>query len=551
MLSSPLIVNMSQLSTFFPLNPGPLSNVTFGSIQNTPIGSTTPAAGTFTTLAANNGTLTASAPVLDLSQTWNNAAVTFTGMRFNVTNTASNAASKPFDFQIGGTSVLETNAVGLTTIRRLGAALTYANALEVRRDSSLVFSVRDDGAIAAGNGVSSNAAAASSIHPSIGVMMCAPLCVRWTDSSTSAFAGTADLQLFRDGAHVLAQRTGSNPQTFRLYNTFTDASNYERGFMRWSSNVLQIGTEAAGTGATRNIEIVGNTNFNNNVTVSAGRVLGAQQINLNTTSTALLALGTDSTIRWGAPSATAPLLKRSSTALQVRLADDSADAPLSCSIFNVNGNGAADLVAEFGTAAAGRSHAIQIWGNGTGRNHVITGATTAGVAFSYAAGGQHCAAGTNTTVTGFRQSSVSAYSWSNSSSNAFAGTPDLFLRRDAAGTLSQYDGVNGQAYRLYNTFTSTTSFERLNVRWASNECIIDAEAGSGGGTLRGIKIGSATSSLLGFYGATPVDRPNDVVMSWSNDGSMGDVNNAEDLEARVALYEIRARLRELGLMATT
>lgn len=38
-------------------------------------------------------------------------------------------------------------------------------------------------------------------------------------------------------------------QTFRVYNTRTDASNYERGFLRYSSNILQVGHEALGTGS--------------------------------------------------------------------------------------------------------------------------------------------------------------------------------------------------------------------------------------------------------------------------------------------------------------
>jgi hypothetical protein len=42
---------------------------------------------------------------------------------------------------------------------------------------------------------------------------------------------------------------------FRLYNTFTDASNYERGFMRWDSNNFDIGCEADGTGTLRNVRI--------------------------------------------------------------------------------------------------------------------------------------------------------------------------------------------------------------------------------------------------------------------------------------------------------
>jgi hypothetical protein len=65
-----------------------------------------------------------------------------------------------------------------------------------------------------------------------------------------------DVQLFRGNtASVLELRSGTSPQTFRIYNTYTDASNYERGFMRWDSNNFDIGCEAAGTGTLRNVRI--------------------------------------------------------------------------------------------------------------------------------------------------------------------------------------------------------------------------------------------------------------------------------------------------------
>jgi hypothetical protein len=59
---------------------------------------------------------------------------------------------------------------------------------------------------------------------------------------------TGIVVLTRDADHVLAQRLDTNPQTFRIYNTYTSTTNFERGFLRWSSNVLQIGTEKGGTG---------------------------------------------------------------------------------------------------------------------------------------------------------------------------------------------------------------------------------------------------------------------------------------------------------------
>ncbi len=66
-----------------------------------------------------------------------------------------------------------------------------------------------------------------------------------------ATAATPDLALARDAANTLAQRSGTAGQTFRVYNTYTDASNYEFGFSRWNSNVFEVGTTFLGTGSVR------------------------------------------------------------------------------------------------------------------------------------------------------------------------------------------------------------------------------------------------------------------------------------------------------------
>jgi hypothetical protein len=57
--------------------------------------------------------------------------------------------------------------------------------------------------------------------------------------------------LVKDVAHTLALRFGTNAQTFRVYNTYTDASNYERLSTTWSSNVCYTKPENAGTGSAR------------------------------------------------------------------------------------------------------------------------------------------------------------------------------------------------------------------------------------------------------------------------------------------------------------
>jgi hypothetical protein len=114
------------------------------------------------------------------------------------------------------------------------------------------------------------------------------------------------------------------------------------------------------------------------------------------------------------------------------------------------------------------------------------------------------------------------------------------IHSDASDTIDLRRDGNGQQIRIYNTYASSTDFERARLRWASDEFILDAEKG-GTGTLRGIKIGSATSSLLGFYGVTPVDQPATV----ADPAGGGTV----DTEARTAINAIIDRLQELGLIA--
>lgn len=73
------------------------------------------------------------------------------------------------------------------------------------------------------------------------------------DTASSA----VDVRLQREAANHLAMVNGTNASTFSVSNTFTDASNYERGVLKWDSNILKFGTESAGTGSDRIVQFVG------------------------------------------------------------------------------------------------------------------------------------------------------------------------------------------------------------------------------------------------------------------------------------------------------
>lgn len=73
----------------------------------------------------------------------------------------------------------------------------------------------------------------------------------------NASTGTSMLTAL-DGTGTIAQRAGTTSQSFRVYNTWSSASNYERFVLDWktTSNTLRIGTEAQ-TGTVRDISFVG------------------------------------------------------------------------------------------------------------------------------------------------------------------------------------------------------------------------------------------------------------------------------------------------------
>jgi hypothetical protein len=294
-------------------------------VEGQPIGNTTPAAGTFTTLAANNGTLTASAPVLDLAQTWNAAGVSFVGLRFDVTNTASATGSRVLHFTVGGTN----NLLG---IYRDASGFSASPRFEIG-SSGVAWNIRTRTGGGVGCNFSDIVGLGSSLQFGVG-------------SGTTA----GDLILQRDAANIFAQVNGTNAQEFRVYNTFTSATNHERGFLKWSSNVFQIGTEkGSGGGTARNLHFQtdGSTRLyittggniiigNGDGTTQASSALvwqGNARINATNTLTGVITLGNRDNdgfnrLQFGGTTSSFPALKRSSTVLQSRLADDSDFAPL-------------------------------------------------------------------------------------------------------------------------------------------------------------------------------------------------------------------------------
>lgn len=191
--------------------------------------------GPFTVAA---GTATANTPALNVTQTWNNAAVTFTGWRFNVTDTASNAASLLMDLQVGGGSRFSVTKSGTVNIN-----------LPATNTSALNVTAGGGGVIASFNQVAIQSTGSS---VTFGTTNFGPFTIGSIGTGQTVIAGSTNNPIVLAPLfNITEQRNGTNAQTFRVYNTFTDASNYERLSVDWTSNVAYIRPQNAGTGSAR------------------------------------------------------------------------------------------------------------------------------------------------------------------------------------------------------------------------------------------------------------------------------------------------------------
>jgi hypothetical protein len=164
---------------------------------------------------------------LTLTQTWTNAAVTYTGLQVNVTDTASNAASLLMDLRVGGASRFRVRKDGIVVV---------GNNASFSGDNSGKLVIRPS----SGSGFA-NCAAQGFHANSTGI-------IGFTPTSPD---GTPDTMLVRDGASgTLAQRNGLNQQESRIYGTYTGATNFERLSLKYNAadTAFQIGTEKGSAG---------------------------------------------------------------------------------------------------------------------------------------------------------------------------------------------------------------------------------------------------------------------------------------------------------------
>jgi hypothetical protein len=308
--------------------------------------------------------------IFSMVDTWNAAGTTFVGIGLNVTDTASAAGSLLMDLQVGGSSKFQVTKNGKLITATLATAILGEN-----------------GGQQSGFGWTNNGPAffryesiiSSFVNgASVGGVNALNLGTNALGFGSSPVTAP-DLTLFRDAADTLAQRNGTNAQAFRVYGTFTDVSNYERAYIDFTASRLAIGNSAAGTGVQRdtrlqgaqirfdvgslgepwqiassghflcptdNIYDIGAFNdtrprygyFGTGVSIGGG---AAASVVALASADGVLRLvnyaNTDfSRLQFGGTTSSFPALKRNSTALETKLADDSAYAPHAMQYLDIN-----------------------------------------------------------------------------------------------------------------------------------------------------------------------------------------------------------------------
>jgi hypothetical protein len=283
-------------------------------------------------LTGQSLTGTQSTSLVDLATTWNTTG-TPSALKLNVTDTASNAASNLMDFQIGGVSKLKINKAGdlvnpTWTLGALGGG--HYGFFGSTNGAFLFLNPANQRGVWVTN---SPEGFVTQIYNSL--LKISGLGTNFTTLLTS------------DAAGILAQRNGTAKQTLRIYNTYTSATVYERAVMDYNGptpNTLRIGTEFLGAGMAANpvdvvvggvarisiaaigtittssaAFVIGGDTYLNGVSFAALRGTGAGVALISNTS-----FSDFNRLQLGGTTSAFPAIKRFTTGLQARLADDSA-----------------------------------------------------------------------------------------------------------------------------------------------------------------------------------------------------------------------------------
>jgi hypothetical protein len=482
-------------------------------------------------------------PLIDLAGTFNTTGQP-TAIRLNIIDTASNAASMLMDLQVGGSSKFKVSKEGSVV---LGNGTEAAPSIMTTAGVANQIGIRGTAQGLIFTSYGNDFATFGSPYDGSALFMSSGAAIGW--SYTSDPEGQPDLKLYRDAAGTLAQRNSANAQAFRLYKTFTDANNHERGVFQWSGNQLQIGAEAAGTGSNRDINIfargaivIGSDGSNGVLSFKHNG-----QIHMELNSSSQFYMSRDMTFKWGDSdvniygtidtglrrSAAGVLEVNNGTLGQYR---DLAIRGLTSSGQSLTGSQATPVldmtttwsttgvptavklnVVDSSSNAASRLLDLQIGGvsafavDKEGKNGFWHGGTSFnGIHPKLAIVDVYLQ---NTPQFRFQPyvglltagENDQGYCWSQPYSFS---TVDLCLKRDAADILAQRRTTSAQTFRVYGTYTDTSNYRRVSL----------AITTGGVATLKPEGAGTGASGNVLHISGLPTSNPGPGIL-WNDGGT--------------------------------
>jgi len=197
------------------------------------------------------GTATASSPVVTVTQTFNNAGVTFVGKTNDFTDTASASDSILERWKVGtnpGIQITKTQGKTSGPALLFGTTAGNTGAIAIYRVSA---GSGDTGWFTAGDSHywCQNSSTARYAMDNTSFVVGLGKSLAFASHADIVGVNTKDIYLERDAANTIAQRNGTNAQTTNRYRSYTDASNYSRVTEKWNTTTAIYHAEGLGTGS--------------------------------------------------------------------------------------------------------------------------------------------------------------------------------------------------------------------------------------------------------------------------------------------------------------
>jgi len=473
------------------------------------------AGGLLGSTSLTGATVTTSQPVLNLAQTWNAGAVTFTGLRFNATDTASAAASLLMDLQVGSSTKFSVNKLG------------YIRAIA----SSQVFLFQDDVATFSLSSTGFGGTPRASIKAE-GFQVSNSNHYAFTNATSSN--GTVDLFLTRRNTANLrfgaADAAAPVAQTLSVQSVVAGTTNTA------GANLTVTGSQGTGSGAGGSIIFqvapAGAAPTVQNALVTALTINSAQQVSIQSAGTAAAP-----TLVWSGDTTTG-FYKSTGNIVDFSAGGAQAMRFSSNGFFFTTSAGKV-VVSSAGTFAFSSGTA-----GAAGEDVLLTrraaanlrlGAADAAAPVAQTLSVQSVVGGTSNTA-GADFTLDGSQSTGNAQGGRFvfrasvagsSGTLQNSLSRIAdLGSMAVTGGATGRFFTIYDTFTDTSNFSRVRMGYNAGAGTFEfVSENAGSGALRALRFSVLGAQNMLFL----TQNTNRLLLDYDGNLGAGGISSGDNL----------------------